>query len=181
MDFNSRQEEEGKSVSNERSGDMRLITWATMMLVCAILFSAVGCQFSSKILQHPLLVGNPSEPSAEVYFFREDVIWQSGLATSVAVNGDTLLQLRRATYAKVSLKPGKVHVEGGPRATFQLVTPAPSFECGIPMELEPRKTYFVLLSYYVYDEYAYKWCFRPNLITEEGARSLMTTYTVVGQ
>jgi hypothetical protein len=179
MNSNSRQEEEGKSVSNERSGDMRLKTSATMMFVCAMLLSVMGCGFSSKIFQHPLLVGNPSEPSAEVYFFREDNIMLSGLALPVHVNEETLLQLRRATYTKVSLKPGTYQVVvGAAKDLGPAYGSNPWHSCGGPMGLESKKTYFVLLSFV--DEGS-QWCFRPNLITEEGARSLMTTYTVVGQ
>lgn len=158
---------------------MRLKTSATMMFVCAILFSVVGCQFPSKIFQHPLLVGNPSEPSAEVYFFREDNIMLSGLALPVHVNEETLLQLRRATYAKVSLKPGTYQVVVG-LAKFLGRAPAsnPWRSCGGPMDFAAGKTYFVLLSFVVDGS---EWCFAPNLITEEGALSLMTTYTAVGQ
>lgn len=144
------------------------------MLVCATLLSAVGC--ASKIFEHPLLVANQSALSAAVYFFREDVWEGSAIATAVHVNGETLLQLRRATYAKVSLKPGKVQVEV--RGIVGAQQPNPwSRTCGGPMQLEAGKTYFVLLAV----EYGGGMCFRPGLITEDEARSLMATYSAVSQ
>jgi hypothetical protein len=173
MDYNSPQREEGKSVPIERGGDMRLKTTATMMLACAILLSVGGC--ASKIYQHPLLVSTPSETSAEVSFFREDGMAGAAVAVPVYVNDEKLLQLRRATYAKVFLKPGTYQVEVR-RLNEQLGNPW--ITCGGPMELVAGKTYFVLLSFVAGES---GMCFRPNLITEEGARSLMTTYTVVGQ
>jgi hypothetical protein len=158
---------------------MRLKTSATMMLICTILLSVMGCQFPSKIFPHPLLVANPSEPSAEVYFFREDNIMLSGIALPVHVNEETLLQLRRATYAKVSLKPGTYQVVvGQAKGLGRAVGSNPWRSCGGPMGLETGKAYFVLLSFV---DDGSEWCFAPNLITEEGARSLMVTYTAVGQ
>lgn len=158
---------------------MKLKSAATMVLICTILLSVVGCQFPSKIFQHSLLVANPSESSAEVYFFRDDDIMLSGLALPVHVNEETLLQLRRATYAKVTLKPGTYQVVVGlSKYLGPAVGSNPWHSCGGPMELEPRKTYFVLLSFVAE---GYEWCFAPNLITEKGARSLMISYTLVGQ
>lgn len=149
---------------------------ARAMLVCATLLSVVGC--ASKIFQHPLLVSTPSEPSAEVYFFREDVWAGSAIATPVHVNGETLLQLRRATYAKISMKPGTYQVEVRRIEGAQPGVSNPWRTCGGPMDLEAGKTYFVLLAF-VSGEAGM--CFRPGLITDDGARSLMATYSAVSQ
>ncbi len=149
------------------------------MLIFVTLLSVVGCQLPSKIFQHPLRVTNPSEPSAEVYFFREDVFWLSGIALPVHVNEETLLQLRRATYAKVSLKPGTYQVVVGlAKGLGSASGTNPWRSCGGPMGLEAGKIYFVLLAFASGES---GMCFLPSLITEEGARSLMATYTAVSQ
>jgi hypothetical protein len=155
---------------------MRLKAVARTMLVFATLLSVVGC--ASKIFQHPLLVTNPSELSAEVYFFREDKFAGSAIATPVHVNGETLLQLRQATYAKVSLKPGSHQVEVRRIEGARPGASNPWRTCGSSMDLQAGKTYFVLLAF-VWEEDGM--CFRPVLITEEGARSLMSTYSAVSQ
>jgi len=152
---------------------MRLKTSATTILVCAILLSVSGC--ASKIYQHSMLVSTPSEPSAEVTFFREDGLVGAAVAVPVYVNDEELLQLRRAAYAKVALKPGTYQVEV---RSLNEHPGSPVTTCGGPMELVAGKAYYVLLSL---ASVGYKTCFRPNLITEEGARSLMTIYTAVGQ
>jgi len=139
------------------------------------LFSIAGC--ASKIFQHSLRVSTPSEPSAEVYFFREDVMAGAAVAVPVYVNDEQLLQLRRATYAKVSLKPITVQVEVRSIAGAQPYN-NPWRTCGNPMDLEAGKTYFVLLTFVSGER---GMCFQPSLITEEEARSLMVTYTAVGQ
>jgi hypothetical protein len=154
-------------------GNMKLKAATTMMLACATLLSISGC--ASKIYQHPLLVSTPSEPSAEVSFIREDGMAGAAVAVPVYVNDEKLLQLRRATYAKVSLKSGTYQVEAR-RLNEQPGNPW--ITCGGPMEFVAGKTYFVLLSFVAVDS---GMCFRPNFITEEGARSLMTSYTAVGQ
>ena len=133
-----------------------------------------GC--ASKVFQHPLLMANSSEPSAAIYFFREDVFWNSGVAQPVHVNGEALLQLRRATYAKVSLRPGTYQVEARPIGATQPVNPW--ITCGGPMGFELGKTYFVLLRFQGGDGVM---CFSPMFITEEGARSLMATYSAIHQ
>lgn len=148
---------------------MRLKPAATIMFVFAILLSVSGC--ASKVFQHPLLVSTPLEPSAEVFFFRENTLAGAMVAVPVHVNDGELLQLRRATWAKVYLKPGTYQVEGRNLSN-------PGITCGGPMELEAGKTYFVLLSNVGGID---TMCFLPHLITEEEARSLMTSYTAVGQ
>ncbi len=175
MDHNDQQGEEANSVGKRKVDALMSLKAVTRTIfVCATLLQVAGC--ASKIFQHPLLVTNPSEPSAEVYFFREDVFWSSGIATPVHVNGETLLQLRRATYANVSLKPGTYQVEVRPIAGAQPGNPWRT--CGGSMDFEAGKAYFVLLNF-VGGEAGM--CFRPELITEEGARSLMTTYDAVHQ
>lgn len=141
----------------------------TIMFVFAILLSVSGC--ASKVFQHPLLVSTPLQPSAEVFFFRENTLAGAMLAVPVHVNDEELLQLRRATWAKVSLTPGTYQVEVR-NQNYPWTT------CGGPMELVAGKTYFVLLSFVAGDSGL---CFLPHLITEEEARSLMTSYTAVGQ
>lgn len=146
-----------------------------IMLGCTTLLSVVGC--ASGVFPHPLLVSTSSEPSAEVYFFREDVMAGGAVAVPVFVEGEKLLQLRRAAYAKVSLKPGNVQVEVRSIAGAQPYN-NPWRSCGGPMDLEAGKTYFVLLAFVSGEN---GMCFLPSLITEEGARSLMATYTAVSQ
>lgn len=149
---------------------------ARTLVCCAMLLQVAGC--ASTIYRHQLLATNPSDPSAEVYFFREDVIAGSGIATPVHVNGEKLLQLRRATYAKVSLKPGTYQVEVRPITGAQPGLSNPWRTCGGPIDLEAGMKYFVLLDFVSGEE---GMCFRPSLITEDGARSLMTTYSAVHQ
>jgi hypothetical protein len=137
-------------------------------LIVSILLS--GC--ASKVYQHPLIEPVPAAPSANVYFFREDVEVGTDFAIPVFLDGEKLLQLKRGTYAMVSLKPGIVDVE------VQPVEEYPWQPCGSPMEFLDGRTYFLLLEY---KAVGLGKCFSPELITEERARSLMDGYAAVPQ
>ncbi|MBI3597511.1 MAG: hypothetical protein HY203_10190 [Nitrospirae bacterium] len=151
---------------------MNLNSRFLVAFVGMVALSLSGC--ASKIYTHPLRVMNLSEPTADVYVFREDVSQGSGVATPVYLEENKLVQLRRATYARVHLKPG----------TYEMKAGTESYPCGLicwtactkAVNFEEGKTYYVLLSF---ASSGLKLCFKPDLITEEKAKSLMATYTAV--
>lgn len=157
---------------------MRLKAIATMMLVCATLLSVGGC--ASKIFQHPLLSaeGKGSSTSAEVYFFREDMFKGSAFATPVYLAGEKLLQLRVATYCKLYLKPGSYDMEVGSYSGGQgMLSSVPSFRS---MTFDGGKTYFIHLQPESRMTLTgLETHFKPELISEEQARILMTQYTLI--
>jgi hypothetical protein len=142
------------------------ITVRAAAIFCLLLVS--GC--ASKVYHHPALETVPSAPSAAVYFFREDVETGMDKPLPVYLNDTKLLQLTRATYAIVTLKPGIFSVEVRPEDTF------PWEACGGPMEFMDGQTYFLLIHY---ETSGLTRCFSPNFITEDRARSLMDAYVPV--
>lgn len=141
---------------------MRLKTSLTL-LSCFFVLSVAGC--GSKIYQHPLLAADTSEPSSEVYFFREDTLVGSGVPTEVYLNEKKLLQLRKAKYAKVRLKAGTYDVEIRTGASARR-----------SMTFAAGETSFLLLKHGC-NGMLIAFCAEP--ITEAGAKSLMATMTLV--
>jgi hypothetical protein len=115
----------------------------------------------------------PSAPSANVYFFREDVDMGPDFALPVYLDGEKLLQLQRGTYAMVALKPGTFSIEVRPPEED-----SPWRLCSDRMDFVDGQTYFLLLQYKTLGTGK---CFNPGFITEERARSLMDTYRPVPQ
>jgi hypothetical protein len=115
---------------------------------------------------HPLLAADMSEPSSEVYFFREDTWIGSGIPTEVYFNGKKLLQLRKAKYTKVRLKAGTYDVEI--RVGTAIAKRSMTFAAG--------ETSFLLLKNGSNDQGIF---FYAEPITEAGAKSLMATMTMV--
>jgi hypothetical protein len=135
-----------------------------MFLSCLVILSVAGC--GSKVYMHPLLTADPSDPSTEVYFFREDTLAGSGVPTEVYLGGGKLLQLRKAKYAKVRLKAGTHEVEI--RSGRAVATKSMTFAAG--------ETSFLLLKHGC-GGILFAFCAEP--ITEAGAKSLMATMTEI--
>jgi hypothetical protein len=147
-----------------------------ILIFSFMVFLAYGC--ASNVYKHPLLSMEGQGFSAEVYFFRDETLLGSAFAIPVYLQEDSLLQLRRATYTKVYIKPGtydmKVGSYSGGQGLFSSVPAFRSvtFEAGkayfIHLKPESRATFFGLETY-----------FKPELISEEQARILMTQYTLI--
>ena len=165
---------------------MRLRNVLVLFLVGVFFSPLIGC--TSKVFKHSLLVEEGKGPSAIVYFFSDNSIHAELTAIPVDLNGDPLMRLRRATYAKVPLQPGDHVVRVG---YLGYDSPSPVGRVTVlavsqTISLESGRTYYVLIEF---KENAPEtepmqtnmrsMSFVPVLIDEERAQLLIKEYELI--
>jgi hypothetical protein len=165
---------------------MRLRSVLFLFLVGVFVSPLIGC--TSKVFKHSLLVEDGKGPSAIVYFFSDNSIHAEVTPIPLDLNGDPLMRLRRATYAKVALQPGDHIVRVG---DLGYDSPSPTGRVRVlpvsqTISLEAGRIYYVLIEFkenvpdiVPMETNMRAMFFVPVLIDEERAQLLMKDYELI--